>query len=375
VSLAAFKRKFKVKLQPNHDVIGEGAVVKYLNADGSVGRVEEIDRMAHRVFAGETWRQNLDGSYSMVGSARMSVFRDGKEPLFEGVLKVERESYHVQLAKNYLKTMHEEDPTVEMAGEDYMVIWRDSDLHAENSFHTELKRDVGGATCEHDSLDFNTNPEHPVYTGLGTQGDSTWGFTPISSLFGKRQLDSPTIGNGGGVNLLNAIGSTQGCPSMRKVALVGVATDCSYTATFDSETEARENVINQMNSASEVFERTFNISLGLAELVISPRDCPGSPQASTPWNVGCSSSTNIQDRLSLFSAWRGTRQDQYSHWTLLTNCPSGTAVGLAWLGQACVNNAETNNATITGNGGNGAADTVSGANVVAKTGTEWQVIA
>lgn len=120
ISLGAFKRNFKLKLQPNHDVLPQGATVSYLNADGSVARVEPIDRMAHRVYAGDTWRQNLDGSYSKVGSARLSVTRDGKEPLFEGVLAVDRENYHIQLAKNYLKLAHEEDPAVTLNGQDYI---------------------------------------------------------------------------------------------------------------------------------------------------------------------------------------------------------------------------------------------------------------
>lgn len=158
---------------------------------------------------------------------------------------------------------------------------------------------------------------------------------------------------------------------MRKVALVGVATDCTYTATFDSDTATRQNVINQMNSASNLYEKTFNISLGLANLVISPKDCPGSAPAATPWNVNCQSNTDIQARLNLFSAWRGTKSDNYSHWTLLTNCNTGSAVGLAWLGQACVVNADSRNSTSS----TGGVQTVSGANVVARTSTEWQVIA
>jgi hypothetical protein len=376
LSLSAFKRKFRLKLEPNHDVLAEGATVSYLGPDGEVARTELIDRMAHKVFAGNALRQNLDGSYTKVGFARLSVYRDGAEPLFEGVLGVEKEHYHIQLAKNYVQTKHDEDPVVQLAGEDYMIVWRDSDVHTENSFHAELKRDVGDKSCNHDSLDFNTDPLHPVYTGMGKQDEGTWGFTPISSLFGKRQLDSSTGGNGAGTNLVSSIGQTAGCPSMRKVALVGVATDCSYTATFENETDTRQNVINQMNSASEVYEKTFNISLGLANLIISPKDCPGSAPASAPWNVACSDSTDIQARLNLFSSWRGGRSDNYSHWTLLTNCNTGSAVGLAWLGQACVSNAENNNATTSSSGdASGQENTVSGANVVAKTSTEWQVIA
>jgi len=104
-------------------------------------------------------------------------------------------------------------------------------------------------------------------------------------------------------------------------------------------------------------------------MTISDANCPGTPQASTPWNQDCTSNLDIQDRLNLFSAWRGTLGDQNSHWTLLTNCKTGSAVGLAWLGQACVHQAQTMNMT------GGGTETVSGANVVAMTGAEWQVIA
>ena len=78
---------------------------------------------------------------------------------------------------------------------------------------------------------------------------------------------------------------------------------------------------------------------------------------------------DIQRRLNLFSAWRGTKPDTNSHWTLLTTCNTGSAVGLAWLGQTCVSDVST---TQDSRGGN---ETTTGANVVAKTSTEWQVIA
>jgi hypothetical protein len=96
------------------------------------------------------------------------------------------------------------------------------------------------------------------------------------------------------------------------------------------------------------------------------------------WNQACSNSVNIQDRLNYFSAWRGTQPDHNSHWTLLSTCNTGSAVGLAWLGQACINTAMESNNSFTGNGNSGAgSETVSGANVVIRTsGTnEWEIIA
>ncbi|TLD36676.1 hypothetical protein E2P81_ATG02458 [Venturia nashicola] len=373
LSLSAYRRRIRLDLEPNHDIIAEGAQVHYLGPDGEVARVETIDRLDHKVYKGDVWAQNLDGSFGRVGWARITVLRDGDDPLFEGAFSIDREHHHVQLSSKYAQTRLEKDPTVELTGEDYMVIWRDSDLVAETQFHQELKRDAAyGDACTSDKLDFNMDPAHPVFAGIQEQDHESWASTPINALFGKRQLDTGTVGgNGAGVNLASSIGNTQGCPSMRKVALVGVATDCTYTATFDSETSARQNVITQINSASNLYEKTFNISLGLANLVVSPKDCPGSAPAATPWNINCESTTDIQERLSLFSAWRGTKNDNYSHWTLLTNCNTGSAVGLAWLGQACVVNADSRNSTSS----SGGVQTVAGANVIARTSTEWQVIA
>jgi len=210
-----------------------------------------------------------------------------------------------------------------------------------------------------------------VYVGMMPKKeeveDSSW-TSPLGSVFSKRQIDSQPGGNGAGVNLVSTIGQTEGCPGTRRVALVGVATDCTYTALFNSSESARANIIQQISAASTVYEETFNLSLGLQNLTISDAVCPGSVQQATPWNVACSNDVDIQDRLNLFSGWRGSQQDDNSHWTLLTNCNTGSAVGLAWLGQACVNTAQVSS-TNTGN------ETVSGANVVAHTGTEWQVIA
>ncbi|KAF7114607.1 hypothetical protein CNMCM5793_009252 [Aspergillus hiratsukae] len=150
------------------------------------------------------------------------------------------------------------------------------------------------------------------------------------------------------------------CLSTRRVALVGVATDCSYSASFTSSDELRRNVINMVNTASELYERTFNISLALHDLTISDWDCSSSPSSSTAWNADCSAG-DLNWRLAQFTSWRGTLNDDNAYWTLLTGCPSGQDVGVSWLGQLCSSN----------RGGQRA----SGANVVARTRSQWQVFA
>lgn len=92
---------------------------------------------------------------------------------------------------------------------------------------------------------------------------------------------------------------------------------------------------------------------------------------SNPWNVGCpeggSPGLDLNDRLSVFSAWRGAKggADGAGLWHLLTNCSTGSEVGVAWLGQLCKVAASSS----------GSSGTTSGTGVTAITRSTWQVVA
>ncbi|KAF2748940.1 zincin, partial [Sporormia fimetaria CBS 119925] len=357
--------RIRLSLEPNHDIFPEGAAVQYVAADGTITRREPIDRLAHKVFMGTAWIRRGQ-RWDKAGWARVTVAKDGVAPLFEGAFTIFHDHHHVQLSRNYKNTRQDGDPDIDLRDEEFMVLFRDSDI-ADGEEHTELrKRQIGGPLCGSDELKFNVDPQHPVYEGMRKRSEG-W-MSPISPLLAKRQVDPnmPGGGNGAGVNLVSTIGSTEGCPSTRKVALVGVAVDCNYRARFPDEEATRQNVINQMNAASSLFERTFSISLGLANLIIVESQCPTTVQQATPWNQACSNNINIKDRLNLFSRWRGQQNDGFSHWTLLSTCQTESSVGLAWLGQACAPGSQPN-----GNQD----EFVAGANVVIRTTTEWQVIA
>ncbi|KAI1003726.1 Disintegrin and metalloproteinase domain-containing protein B [Podosphaera aphanis] len=356
---------------PNNEVIQEGATVQYMAPDGTLRASELLDRNEYKVFKGDVWLKHYENSeWTNVGWARIIVQRDGKKPLFEGAFRVDGDHHHIQTRTHFMQTRHKHDPKLKPADDDYLVVWRDSDisqelrLNHETALHSDLKRRfTGERSCSADGLSFNTQSDHPVYQAMKKREESDHGF---HRLFG-RQIDGQLGGNSAGVNLVNTIGSTAGCPSTRKVALVGVATDCTYSATFKTLGSTRANIISVINSASHLYESTFNITLGLQNLTISDPSCPTTPSGAALWNIGCSDSVNLQDRLNLFSAWRGDRKDNNAFWTLLSTCGSGTAVGLAWLGQACVATAQVSGAP--------ANETVSGANVVVRTATEWQVVA
>ena len=362
------KQKLKFLLEPSDGVVADGATVSYLGADGEVTHTEPLNRHDHKVFRGNVWVELADRSWTSVGWARVYVHRDGIDPLFEGAFSVLGDHHHIKLRSSYLQTKHALDPHLEAGDDEYMVVFRDSDIGRDSRLRTELRRsEEEEPSCNAPALSFNSNPQHPLFAPVSNpmlkRNEGSWGTAYIQSAFHRRQIDTTGGGNSGGVNLSSTIGSTQGCPTTRKVALIGVATDCTYTATFNSSDAARKNVITQINSASDVYEKAFNITLALANLTVNPADCPGTPAAATPWNAPCGNTT-ITDRLNMFSQWRGERNDTNAYWTLLTNCRTGAEVGLAWLGQACVSDVTS---------GNG--ETVSGANVVALTNTEWQVIA
>lgn len=362
------QQHIKLTLSPNHDVIAEGATVSYLDAEGNFRYSEEIDRSAHRVFKGHTLLQHYeDAEWTNVGWARIMVHKDGKDPIFEGAFRVDGDHHNIQTQTHYAQTKHPMDPHMEVIDNEYMVVWRDSDIGRPE--YGELRKREQDTLCSANELEFNANPDHPVYAAMPKREESAL-FQPSKwtrNLF-SRQIDGTTGGNSAGVNLTSTIGNTDGCPTTRKVALIGVATDCTYTADFSNSSEVRSNIITQINSASTQYEDSFNITLGIQNLAISDANCPATAQTSAPWNIGCSDSVTIQDRLSLFSAWRGARNDTNAYWTLLSTCNTESAVGLAWLGQACVNTASNSTES-------NSTDTVSSANVVVRTSTEWQVIA
>jgi hypothetical protein len=338
--------------------------VQYLGPDGELVRTETIDRRAHKVYKGDAWILGWDERWTNIGWARIVIRRDGVNPLFEGAFTIMQDHHHVQLRSHYMSTKHELDPEVEDSDDEYMVVFRDSDIGLRQQPNNgELRRSEGSTNvCLSHKLKANDPRQTVLKRDVGF-----WGAAPINSLFGKRQIDTngiPSGGNSGSVNLKSSIGSTAGCPTTRKVALMGVATDCTYTASFNSSESAHANVITQINSASNLYEKTFNISLGLRNLTVSDASCPAIAATATPWNTGCGGNSSITDRLNTFSQWRGDRNDTNAYWTLLTTCQTGAEVGLSWLGQLCVGDVTKSSGEV-----------VSGANVVAKTSTEWQVIA
>lgn len=320
------------------------------------------------MFKGKAFIQR-DGhrGWSHAGWARITIRRDGKKPIFEGAFSIDGNGHHIQTGAHYLQLKQEEDPSITLRedGEEVMVVYRDSDVRP-SSFGNELKRDLADSTCGSDTLDFNSRYDVEMRRSLKGRSLGSMGVT---SLFGRQSMDDD-IGDDPGANYIPDIGSTEGCPTTRRVALVGLATDCNYWDEFNGdEQDLRDNVISMVNQASELYEDTFSISLGIRNFTIIDQSCSGSTSDAAPWNLPCGGDTSLNDRLNLFSQWRGRSIDQNAYWTLLTTCNTDTAVGLAWRGQLCREGAAEARDT------SGRNETIAATNVVVRTGAEWQIFA
>lgn len=358
------RQKVRLALEPNHDVLHEDFSITHLNEDGSVREVKKIPRSEDKVYRGTAFieRKGIQG-WSQAGWARVSIHQDGEKPVFDGAFRIDGDNHHILPRSEYQFMRDAKDPVVDStAGNDVMVVWRDSDVMNDDGEHSELKRDVADSSrCNADTLEFNSKFRPQV-----DEESLSFRSMNFGSLFG-RQIDDGGSG-GTGLNLLNSIGSTAGCPTTKKVALVGIVTDCNYFSAFNSTSAVKKQIISNVNKASEVYESTFKISLAIKNLTVIDRGCTGSTPANTPWNVKCSDDVTINDRLNTFSKWRGESKDENAYWTLFTTCATQTAVGLAWRGMLCRTGG-------TNQDGSGRNETVAATNVVVKADTEWQIFA
>ncbi|KAH9440552.1 hypothetical protein Pst134EB_031161 [Puccinia striiformis f. sp. tritici] len=329
--------------------------------------------------------------------------------VFEGSFEHDNQLWHVKPTHTFrnLRTQQDPDPVPWLAHPTGgLVVWSDSDS----------SQDIAApSSCGHDQLSFNSNPQHPIYHttpqqeqqqqqqqihfnsfSLTTFLDNLLGIPslpppPPSSLANmnfnqtsrhaarsltKRQSvsnDITWLGNSTtSSNFINSIGSTRGCPIGSRVLFIGVAADCTYVSKYKTQDAARTAILSNINSVSAIYQRTFNVSIGVVELNVQPPECPTTTKPDgLLWNVACPTNDGVgldlNRRLSVFSDWRGKKggSDGAGLWHLMTDCSSGSEVGVAWLGQLCETETQVSSS----------GQVTSGTGVTASTTNEWQVMA
>ncbi|KAF8656399.1 hypothetical protein AX16_002583 [Volvariella volvacea WC 439] len=397
--ISAFDQKFYLHLRPNDELIHPAARVSYYSTtpDGRsvVTHSEPLLRESIKAYWGEVIeeyhspnRMREDAARvvpqphpAVLGWARIMVHHQGDmdlgmAPEFEGAFSVAGDVYHIMTKDNYLRNKDPLDPDLSYSLDDTidggssLVIWRESDVMSAAEEYTartgrmlDQPPPAAAHACGHDRLPYNTDPE--LNSALQKPIIPQPWYNPFSAFENSslvRRQDA--VGDGMGTNFLEDIGSTDGCPKSQKVLFMGVAADCTYVQRYGSQENATRQILTAWNSASTLYKTNFNVSLGIVELQVQQAACPSSPPSDFPWNVDCPG-TELDARLSLFSRWRGDKGDDgIGLWHLMSGCPTGSEVGIAWLATLCQQRT-------TGS----APNFVSGTAVSTAGRTEWQVIA
>lgn len=305
-------------LRPTEFMFHPDAKITYQSSNGA-SYSEPIVPEDWRLYQGEVvrpawiervWAEEMadieHSSDAFLGRASVMVHEAGDNTRWEGTFTFDGASYHVMTRERYeaVKTLNDAD--VSAFGND-LVIFSDKDMGFDEG--VDVRSYTGG--CTHDKLPFNTDPEHPVLrrrdanllmSGLGTR-DDMGGMTPKT-------------------NYIDNIGSNSGCPTSPQVVYMGVAIDCNYvTAHGGDKDKARTQVLNNWNSITGLYRSTFSVSIGIIELVVEDAQCPSSPPSGKQWNQNCTDGVTLDDRLSMFSQWRGDKGDDGAGlWHLMTAC-------------------------------------------------------
>jgi hypothetical protein len=238
----------------------QDAKVEYIDHNGEVVRTEAILRHEHKIYKGQAYvRNEQTKQWEYCGWTRITVLRDGSEPLFEGVFIKDEDVHHIKLLSKYKLRREPDDVDIDFEDSDgTMVVYRDSDRYPSHA--TLLQRSVGEilssedintSMCGHDRLEFNM-PESKHSSGFGLG---------LFSGLHRRQSDTGGGNTGGSrAQLQSTIGDTAGCPTTREVALVAAAVDCSYVTQNGNSTSTRSNIISIYNS---VFLSSSLLTLGI----------------------------------------------------------------------------------------------------------------
>ncbi|KAI9137006.1 Metallo-peptidase family M12-domain-containing protein, partial [Paraphysoderma sedebokerense] len=388
LSLSAFNRTFHLHLIPNDHLIPEDAVATVYD-ENNVKKVINLHGQV-RAYKGVVVESEFTDKTDMnVGTASVVVLHDGfnehsnshlqnhypdhRQPVVIGTLTTNSEVYHIQPTHSYRLSKRSVDPSLLSISarnpehqSSTMIIYRDSDFKR-SAILQKRNEPSAEATCGADRLVYNKNytQQHPP---LGIKELSAFEKnlkeyqSSLQDAHTSRRLVKRQAGR-------RQLSSSIGCPVDTRMLYIGMAADCSYSARFkNNETDIFTQLVNNINSVSELYQRTFNLGIGITKIEI--RTSCGKDD----WNRLCDNAYPIGKRLSDFSNWRSSQPPTEALWHLMTDCPTrspnggGDTLGIAWSGTVCETQARQQSK-------NGGVEVVSGTGVSSAGRTEWKIVA
>lgn len=350
LKIHAFNTTFHILLNPNDHLIHNSASISYQNTNAELesSPLKKTDYLVYNGPVLDEYIPEKHHEFDWLGLEFDDMRETGwasfmvlppkdldSKPRFRGTFSYKGEVYNIQPASNFLRFRSNQDPTIPKYNSHNSIIYRRSD-----------------------------NLQVSKKTESGESKD----FCGVSHLHTNTLLEQKNLVG----NLYNKVlrrRSDSICSSKKKILYMGVAADCSYVAKFGSADEARIQIISDWNMVSGLYEKEFNVKLGIIKIEIPSSRC-SSTDPSILWNRECSDAYTMTSRLDDFSAWRAKKgSDHTGLWHLVTDCKTGTQVGLAWEGTICQSSIINSNQPGSPN------RQASGTGVSALTKDSWKVIA
>ncbi|KAF9309503.1 hypothetical protein BG003_009691 [Podila horticola] len=382
LQFSAYNTTFHLYLEPNHDFIhptanlGDDISLEDIKAfKGVVVDENYSDRKWNRALT--TSRDSKQTIEHMLheegvhGWARMMIEHDSEDRdsiVLRGAFTMGDDTYHVTSRQHYHIQKRSDDAVPSALSN--LVIYRDSDLYKPKNLRRKrglTEEPACGADMIRPSNRTGVVTNEYYYPPDLTTTVPVLGGFDMSSTPWIGTLKSPLVKRVAGPNPV-----PPGCPANRVVNYMGVAADCAYVRSYGGTAGARTQILADFNTASGIYESTFNVALGVITLNIESENCPTAVDPDKVWNQDCSTTYGIDQRLSDFSRWRGAAgraNDGAGLWHLMTKCNSGAVVGIAWTKQLCVQ--KTASQTPSGQ----STQYTSGTGVSSITPNEWMVVA
>ncbi|KAJ3364288.1 hypothetical protein GGF32_002259 [Allomyces javanicus] len=387
VTLDAYNTTFVLHLAPDPHLVHPDAVVEVVKEGKTVTKPLRARVYAGHVVAqgaeeeedGMVWTATSKGH----GRARLVLYHDGltddpeylqhyastRVPIFAAEWTAFGETYRADPIHAYLRHKRPHDPVVPASrhlrardprlAEATMVLYRDSDTVGARSQQRLLTRRDDSAVP------------------LGECGNMQYGDwnRAFRAQWAADRAERTTA------TRLRTRAPSSNCPTDPSFVYMGVAADCSYTATFKgSEKDVINELITVWGTVSAKYQDTFNVGIGIVRTVLR-MDCGGAE----PWNRDCATTSyQISDRLSDFSKWRGDQKPDEGLWHLLSKCNTGATLGIAWTGTLCETSTREQPKSATpgstqlsaiSSGSGGDREYVTGAGVSTITRDQWKVVA
>ncbi|KAI1302829.1 hypothetical protein EDD11_005499 [Mortierella claussenii] len=404
VQFTAFNATFHLHLEPNLDLVhpeldlGESGVsrdeilaYKGVVVQDGYHSDRKWDRAARTSRAEKRTVEHMLYEEGVLGWARMMLEQDHESDdslVLRGAFMANGDTFHVTTRQHYHFQKRSDDAVPPALATDThsassLVIFRDSDLYMRPSNILRRKRSNTAqeeTSCGADALmqrskgaDGSASASTPMPLGheYYYPPNLTTSIPDMGSSWAHLWKTGSLERRGVAVKVAGPNPVPEGCPTSRLVNYMGVAADCTYVRQYQGVANARKQIFADFNTASGIYESTFNVALGVIALNIVTDGCPTTPVKGQEWNQGCSSTYSIDQRLSDFSFWRGQGDrpgDGAGLWHLMTLCKTGPVVGIAWTKALCQMKTQTQNT-------DGKQQHTAGTGVSSASPTEWMVVA